>query len=812
MVAFSCIFTATSFGQSAGHVPAACSCSVQGRVYDLQTKQPLPNAYIRIDSLNRSSVTNQEGAFELNQLCACKCHVAISFVGYKTFEETIDLSKDSVLTVYLTDEDKLLDNVLIQGEKTTSGISTLTENTLSGQELAKTQGRSLAESLEQLSGVSTLQTGASIGKPIVHGLHSNRILILNNGIRLEGQQWGAEHAPEIDPFIAKNISVIKGAATVKYGTEALGGVVVVKPPALRTRGGVGGEINAIGMSNGRLGAGSAMIEGGLRQVEGLGWRIQSTIKRGGDARAPDYYLTNTGTREFNYSLALGYQKKAYGIETFYSHFNTTLGILKATGYLGSLDDLQYAFENEPPQQTAPFSYDINNPRQVVSHDLFKANAYYETALGKLDLQYGLQRNHRKEFDIRFGALNDIPSMNLEITTHTLDVELSHKPLGLWQGSVGLNGMYQDNNNIPGTQRSNFIPNYNAYTGGIYAIERWIHPQWQLEGGIRYDYKNYNVRGFNQNVDIYRDAFRFQNVTASLGGSYDFSRRSSFSTNIGSAWRPPHVAELYSFGKHQSNAGIEYGLLWTWDRQQNNFYIEKFDQKDVKNEKGLKWINTYTYAGDRLETDVTAYLNYIRDYIYIRPEGVTIGNVGALPYFWYRQTDAVFAGLDFAMHYQLLSYLNWHNKVSLINAHDVRNDDELPYIPVNQWETGLELEKDTWKGWNDLYAEVTVAHFAKQQQAPRVVLIDALFEAAYSDQNIFGGQRNFDLLPAPEAYTLINIEAGFTRKFAHTSLSGRLGVHNLFNVAYRNYTNRLRYFADDIGRNFTAGVTYKFGGI
>lgn len=801
------------FGQGAKHASEDCQCSVRGRIYDLETKEPLPNATVWIEDLNKGKVTNQQGDFEFNNLCVCECHLKVSYIGYKTFETTINLREDSVLTIYLADEGKLLDNVMVEGEKTVSELSTLTESSLSGQELEKLQGRSLAESLEQLSGVSSLQTGASVGKPIVHGLHSNRILILNNGIRMEGQQWGAEHAPEIDPFIAKNISVIKGAATVKYGTEALGGVVVVNPPDLYTGKGVAGEVNLAGMSNGGLGVGSAMAEGGISGIDGLGWRMQGTIKRGGDARAPDYYLTNTGVKEFNYSMALGYKKQRYGLEGFYSHFDTELGILKATGFIGSLNDLRKAFETEPPQETNPdFSYDINNPKQVVSHNLLKLNGFYQTALGKLDIQYGFQYNRRKEFDIRRGSLSNIPSMNLEIATHSLELELSHKPLGQWQGSVGINGMYQDNDNIFGTQRSNFIPNFNTYTGGVYLIERWLHDKWQLEAGIRYDYKSYDISGWNANEGSYHDAFQFQNVTASLGGSYYFNDKSFFSTNLGSAWRPPHVAELYSFGKHQSNAGLEYGLLWQWSREgSGRFYISKFDQQDIKNEKGFKWINTYAYAGEQWEMDVSAYVNYIQNYIFIRPEGVTLSAQGALPYYWYRQADAIFMGVDFAMHYEVLPYLHWHNKMSLISARDVRNDDYLPYIPANNFETGLELEREQWRGLHELYLGINVAYYAKQQQAPRVIPIEMMFEAAQNDVDLLKeDNRNFDFLPAPDAYVLVNLEAGFTKEFEHANLSGRAGVKNLFNVAYRNYTNRLRYFADDIGRNFTMGLTYKFG--
>ena len=152
---------------------------------------------------------------------------------------------------------------------------------------------------------------------MIHGLHSNRILILNNGIRQEGQQWGQEHAPEIDPFVATNLKLIKGAAAVKYGSDAIGGVILVNPPDLPESAELSGSVNLVGASNNRLGASSIMLEGGLAGLKGFGWRVQGSIKRAGDAQAADYRLTNTGTTENNFSLGLGYHNDRAGLEVFF---------------------------------------------------------------------------------------------------------------------------------------------------------------------------------------------------------------------------------------------------------------------------------------------------------------------------------------------------------------------------------------------------------------------------------------------------------------------------------------------------------------
>ena len=212
------------------------------------------------------------------------------------------------------------------------------------------------------------KTGPSIFKPMIHGLHSNRVLILNNGIRQEGQQWGSEHGPEIDPFIASELKVVKGANGVRYGPDAIAGVVLVEPAALRDSAGLGGRLDLVGMSNGRTGAVSGMLEGNFGKIPALAWRVQGTLKRGGDVHTPDYFLNNTGLREYNFSAAAGWTKKNYGVDVFYSQFNTDIGIFGGA-HIGNLTDLELAIERDTPLVVTPFSYEIGRPFQHIEHEL-----------------------------------------------------------------------------------------------------------------------------------------------------------------------------------------------------------------------------------------------------------------------------------------------------------------------------------------------------------------------------------------------------------------------------------------------------------
>lgn len=789
-------------------------CKLQCNVYDAETKKALPQANVFITNLNKGTTTDLDGKSELHlhKGCACTCDLKISFIGYKDHIAKLEVINDTTISIFLEEDSELLESVVIEDTRLNTTISSLTVSKVSARALESSRAEAIGYSLEKISGVSTLKSGSgNIAKPVIHGLYGNRITILYNGVRMEGQQWGLEHAPELDPFIADNLSVIKGAASVRYGANAMGGVVVVNPAGLPTRKGISGKANLVGMSNGRTAAGALQLEGGLELfgTEGWGWRIQGSTKRGGDLRAPDYHLTNTGVREMNYSGSFGWHNHKWGWDVFYSHFGTELGILNTT-VIGNLDDLERALTTAP--QDNPFSYDIANPRQEAMHNLLKLRAHHRSGLGKWSLQYALQSNKRREFDVRRGTLNDIPSMNLEITTHTLDLDLEHKFGDHFTGNVGASGMYQDNRNIFGTQRSNFIPNYQSFSGGIYLVERWQKNKVQFELGARYDIQAFDIAGWNS-FGFYYDDFKTQNLSATIGAVYQLSKSSSFSTNIGTSWRPPHVAELYSYGKHQSNGRFEYGLLWTWEQDGTNFdfFIDEYDPQKIKNEQGIKWVGTYNYETDKTFAEVSVYANYIQNFIYSRPQGITNSTAGTYPYAWYRQTDVLFTGMDAVFTHQLNSKLTWSGRGSIVRAQDQSNKaNNLINIPASRFSNGLQYEVEKWKGFHDVFVKVELAYTAQKQNAPRVLSFEAMRQAYISDVNLFAeDDTDFDYLAAPDAYLLGNLELGFSKAMKKSELSCLLKVQNIANTRYRDYTNSLRYFTDDMGRNISLSLLYKF---
>lgn len=324
----------------------AGSVQLSGRVSDHESREALPGATVLLLETQQATQTDPGGTYQL-RAPAGTYHVQVRFVGYalETSEVRLDAAAPAVVRNFQLHPDAIaLRDAMVRGHRADEPNAQAT-NSLSGMALRQASGQALGEALQKISGVSAIQTGPSIFKPIIHGLHSNRISILNNGVRQEGQQWGQEHGPEIDPFIASRLTVVKGAASVRYGSDAIGGVVLVEPAVLPDSAGTTAEVQLVGAGNNGLGAGSAQVQGSPAGLPALRWRVQGTAKRAGTTRSPGYYQQNTGFSEYDYSAALGWQKDTYGVEVFYSHFGTKLGIL-SSAYTGSYQDLLAAIARD----------------------------------------------------------------------------------------------------------------------------------------------------------------------------------------------------------------------------------------------------------------------------------------------------------------------------------------------------------------------------------------------------------------------------------------------------------------------------------
>ena len=780
-----------------------CTNKISGKIIDASSQEPIPFATIQIQNLPRGYLSDAQGAFTIENLCEEEFDITISHLGYKKFIHHHDIYHPELI-IQLAPDDMILESVVIEGSTVDSGIQTITESTLSGKELELLKNESLGDMLANITGVSTLKTGQNVVKPMIHGLHGNRILIINNGLRHQGQGWGREHAPEIDASLADNVSVVKGAASVRYGPDALGGVIIINPPKLElSTAHVHGAAGVSMASNGRAINGDLLLQEGYKK---FAWMVQAAGKYQGDLSTPDYILTNTGARETSYAAGLRYHLKKLDVNLHYNHIAQTFGVLRGS-VVGSLEDLGQALESDEPYFTEAFNYDINNPRQEISHDIITLQSTYNFPQSRLDVRYGLQLNKRQEYDVRRGSNNQRPAIDLELSTHTLDIDWQHKPLANWNGTWGLQWLYSDNNNLPGTNTIPFVPNYNNNRFGLYAIETKTIGNTELEIGIRYDRQSNAVRGRDANNNVFIHQLNYQSMTGLVGVSTKLSPNTTFKSNLGSAWRPPDIAELYSYGKHEFT--INYGL-WRYETDEfgttNSLpYVLRPDQRSVDNELGLKFVNTLNHTREGQSVEATVYANYIKGYIFSKPSGIASTVRGPFPFYVYDQTNALFYGADISYILEHSPAFTSHFKGSYIRAYDVVNEDNFVSIPANRLGYKLSFTK-ALAGIESLDIHLSVDYTFRQYHAPRVITIEEINTANQNGRNLFiNDQSNFDFVAAPDGYVLLglNVQTTFNQFIIGLELS------NLLNQTYREYTNSMRYFADEMGINAKISARYKF---
>ena len=747
---------------------AECHYILRGKVKEAQGFAPIASASVWVKELGMGVATDKNGTFVIPNLCRQTYTLQISHVECQQHTEQIAVEGNTEGVFVLQHEDKLLQKIEVRAKKVELEL-TQAHASVSEEDARATKGQVLGDILKTLPGVTTLNTGSTISKPVVQGLHSDRVLVFNNGVRHEGQQWGLDHAPEVDPFIADRITVVKGAASIKYGVGAIGGVILVEPRALRDTQGTGGEVNMVVNTNGRMGILSAMLEGNTGKFS---WRAQGTAKRGGNLSTPQYLLANTGVEELNGSVMLGFSLKKAKIEAFYSHFYTKIGILKDS-HIGNLTDLKDAIERGRPLSDAPFSYDIARPAQRINHDIFKTKITMPTGdAGSLSMVAYYQHNLREEFDAhRPGGAKpvgfDRAEIAFQLPTVGARADWEHRAWGNWHGGGGAEMMYQNNNTFAGA----LIPNYRQWTSGAYWSERWRqYPKpVEFEAAVRYDSRHLLVD--STRFGDSDKSFIFNNLSASGGLIYHLNTKGKVALNIGTAWRSPNVNELFSKGVHHGTASYEEG------------------NPNLKPERALNTSLSFHYDHEVFEAEVTAFQNGISNFIFQKPDSLPVLTIrGAFPAFSYDQTDAILRGGDVLLTFKPLRNFKVKIKGSTLFAKNNLNGEWLPLMPADRMETALSIDNQSFRNIKKAYVSIALALTRRQTRIPLSIT---------------------DYQPPPVGYGRVDVTLGGDVHFGKRVLEMTLRGENIFDNPYREYLDRLRYFALMTGRNISLKMRFKF---
>ncbi len=743
-----------------------CNISVSGKVLDAQSGLPVSYVLIDWDGAISLSSTDTLGQFNISGICKGTHTAELHRIGFNKERLQINIQKDTALSFTILFDPKMFEVVNISARRNTLQ-STDIGQTIDSNQLDKLRGYSVAEVASTIPGVSILSTGGTIEKPVIHGLHGNRIILVNHGVRQEGQQWGSEHAPELDVFATSQITVIKGPGALRYGHDGIGGAIITESNPISAQPLNVQAFSAL-QSNGRSAQSSLQLEGTPAKMNWFSWRVQGTASRSGTIQTPQRFLDNTGSSSLHGSAQLNISLRKWSAELYYNQFNTKLGIYSGS-HIGNLTDLYSIINGATPLDITTFNYAIGRPMQHATHELVKANINY--LIGDhvhWKTQYARQYNLREEYDKHrprndsLAALN-LPEMNLEITTHQVqswfDVHSEHAS----SLSAGLQWTNQGN-----TYAGRFfIPNYihNSLGGFITSKKSWR--KHIFEAAARFDSHDYAVYTAVPS-GVKQTNHHYQSPSASLGYRFSSNEHLRITFNSSIAWRAPGVNELYSNGLHHGAASVEKGDTTlvpehTWSNQG----AIKFQYQ--------KW---------RLQ--IEPYYNRIQNLIYLTPvvpASLTIR--GAFPTFRYMQVDAHIYGCDVTASFTLPAQFELTLNAALLRAYNQQTGAFIPQMPSDTYNGAITKKLRTWKCFSQQKLSVQSTFHQKQWRV----------------------NTSTDYLPAPDAYNLIALHYSAVIAINKQVLRLQLGVDNLLNTTYRDYMDRMRYYADGMGRNFTLQLSY-----
>ena len=778
------IFTSTVISQN-------CTHTFSGIVEDSHDKSIIVGATVYIKNQNKYTTTGVNGKFIINNVCEGKLIIEVSHLACNAKSFELIITEDTYKIIDLEHHIEELEEINVHAELAKK-TKTSQETLINAKTLDNFSDANLGDALKEVSGVSSINTGNTITKPVINGLHSSRILTSVNGVRLQDQDWGIEHAPNVDINSAGSISVIKGANALEYGGDAIGGVIVMNPSKFIRKDSLYGKTILSQQNNGRL----FSLSTNLNKTTSKGWFVNgnASFKRAGDFEAPDYNLTNTGVNSYGFSLAGGYKETNQGFDIFYSYLSNEIGILRAS-HIGTTGDLVDAINSGIPSVINDFSYTINNPKQDVKHQLVKAKMYKRLEeLGKLSIQYDFQNNERLEFDIRRGGRSDIAATDLTLKTHTVsaDMKFDSDPHRIYK--IGISGGYQNNFSNPDTGVRRIIPDYDKFNTGIYGISEFSFNGFLLSAGVRYDYNHINAKKFylksrwnslNYDQDfsniiiedfgtqyLVNPKFNFHNISASTGLLYQLNPKNSLIFNYGLANRAPNPSELFSDGLHHSAARIELGNL------------------RIQPETSHRFSGTYKFESSKINLSVEAFFNRINDFIYLEPSGTETTLRGTFVVWDYKQVNANLLGIDTNITYNINENLIISNKSSLLKGKDIDNSRALIDIPPFKTVSSILYKKENW---NNFFASIESIFNARQNEYP-----DNNFTTFVATTNT---NELVDISTPPSGYHLLNFSSGFDFNMSETNIALQFSVNNLLDTSYRDYLNRQRFFADDLGRNF-----------
>lgn len=797
------LFTLLLFWSVKSLFSQICEGTLSGSVNDFHDGSPIVGAVVSIKPGGLFAQTDSEGRYKIQNICAGKIKINITHPACQAVTKNLFFKENQIVDFKMEHHINELDEVVVRENNLKKLTPSLPETVLSQNRLDAYSAQTLAEALNTISGVSIVKTGSGILKPMIHGMYGSRVGIVNNAFRLQDQEWGADHSPSVDANAFESIQLIKGAAALKYGGDTAGGVIVMQAPKPPLKDSLYGKTIVNTFSNGRgLGIITDLTKATFK---GNYFNVQGTLKRSGDRVAPDYSLTNTGVHENNIAIKFGRNRVTQGWEAGYSFYSNAIGILRSS-HIGNVEDLVRAIASDRPLVIKPYSNDFDSPKQETDHHTAYAKWFKRYAnASKWNVHYNFQFNNRKEFDIRRGVPNDLAAIDLQLATHDFATDYEWKSAERYAHNLGIAAQYQDNFSNPETGVRRLIPDYQRYQlGAFYTLGYRPDNTLSFDMGARVDYIHLDAKKYYKRADwedrryendfssiivktvgnqlLVNPRFDYLNVSANLGSSFEWSQSITTSLNYIFSQRAPNAAELFSDGLHHSLATIESGELRL--------------EKEIT-QKGLL---TLDYKNKSTSVSATAHYAHINDYILSEPTRLEQTIRGAFPVWQYRAEDAVFWGFDMDLNYTFSKSFAFYANASFVQAQE--KDSKKPLIAIPPFNTTQSI---TYKKPNQRWEfQLSTQSVWEQRRYPNLNFKIPIF---VNDEYV---ERTVDISTPPKSYTLLNMNLTYyPQKKQKKNLLLRFTAQNLLNTAFRDYLNRLRYYADEQGRNVQLQLIFKY---
>lgn len=784
IAAFSQNSQAQMFKETTG---TGIKASLSGKVTDALTGEAIAGASISIPDLKTGAFTNAEGQYTIASLPQGRFLVEISHIGYNSIAEYVIFNSNETLNVKLQRAVTENEGVTITGVTTATRVnqSPIPVNVFRKKDLILAGGSNLIDALAKLGSISQVTTGPAISKPFIRGLGYNRVVTVSDGVRQEGNQWGDEHGIEIDGYSAERAEVLKGPASLMYGSDALAGVINILSATPVQAGTVKGNFltdrqlnnNLVGLHGNFAGAG----------YDGFNWKVYASSKVASDYKnAADGYVWNSKFREHSFGGYIGVNKTWGYSHLSVSRFNQKLGVIEGDRDTLTGQFLKYA---GTPAEGIADNADFNGntpafPYQHIEHTKITSDNSFAIGRNRLNIILSRQFNSRREFGDY--TQPETPELYFDLRTTSYNVQYRLHEKNGWNTTAGLNGMFQRNLN---KGEEVIIPQYRLFDAGLFLFtQKHIGRTTLLSGGVRGDLRKINAEGYDEGgspkfVETKKD---FSNISASIGFSTYLSKDLIVKANIARGYRAPNMAELFSNGAHEGTNRYEYG------------------DAALKAETSLQGDAGVVYNSEHLTINVNAFYNRLDNFIFYRrleaeAGGDSLVNVDGedIAAFKFTQANAVLHGADFSfdVHPHPLDWLHISTSFSFVNGRlgeAIEGTKNLPFIPAPRNRT--ELRAQWAKGGENLrnfYVKLE-ADFVSQQNN---------FFSAY-------GTETFT-----DAYTLTNFGMGTDLFFdGKTIASVHFAINNLGDAIYQDHLSRLKYTAMNnatgrqgvfgMGRNFT----------